>query len=99
MTTKEQAAVKRDVRFVFYRGEAEVGECVRIHGNVIKSTLEKLGAELGGHIGHAVGCGAEAIVWHGVRYHWTIEVLTDARRRQLLLEVYRERAMARRAEN
>lgn len=97
MTTTEQATL--DVRVVFYRGEAEIGDIVRVFDRVIRSTIESLGKEFGVHMGDAIGRGEKSAEWKGFRYTWTIEVLTAVRRRQLLLEVFRERAMARRAEN
>ena len=97
MSTTEQGTV--DVRVVFYRGEAEIGDIVRVHDRVIRSTVESLGREFGVHMGDAIGRGEKSTEWKGFRYTWTIEVLTAVRRRRLLLEVYRERAMAIRAGN
>jgi hypothetical protein len=97
MSATEQGTV--DVRVVFYRGEAEIGEIVRVHDRVIKTTIESLGKEFGVQMGDAIGRGDKSTEWKGDQYTWTIEVLTAVRRRRLLLEVYRERAMAIRAGN
>jgi hypothetical protein len=86
--------VKKDVRIEFFGNGKSLGECVRIGGEIVKTTIESLDKELAFHLSNCIAMGGIRAWWRGVEYFWTTEELTPERAFELALEIQTERKIA-----